>query len=101
MTKLNKYFDRVNKGDTYATRTCDCWTIQDEGTEIWCTGWSRGQTIKPYGDGCHVMVGTSMYHCDELMEILANWERDGRTWGIDGVAIERKQQISGRWTPTN
>lgn len=97
MTKLSKYFNMVNEGDTHTTYTYDSWTIPDKGAEIWCTGWSHGQTIKPYGDGCHVIVGTSMYHCDELMGILTNWERDGRTWGIDGVTAKREQQTGGYW----
>lgn len=99
MTKLNRWFDMVNHGDTYETYTRDSWTIPEEGTEIWCTGWKRGQTIKPYGDGCHVVVSLTVYHCDELMSILENWEKDGHKWGIDSVEVEREQQIQGRWTP--
>lgn len=89
----------TNEGETYTTYTRDSWAIPDEGTEIWCSGWGRGQNIKPYGDGCHVIVGVSSYHCDELMEILTKWEQDGETWGLEGVTVEREQQISGRWTP--
>ncbi|GEM_PF-3302266 len=99
MTKLNKWYDMVNEGDIYSTYTRDSWTIPEEGTEIWCTGWKRGQTIKPYGDGCHVVVGYSTYHCDELMEILERWKQDGYEWGIEGVEMTREQQIHGRWTP--
>lgn len=97
MTKLNRWFDIVNDGEMYSTYTCDFWEIPDDGTEIWCTGWKRGQTIKPYGDGCHVIVGMNVYHCDELMEILTRWEHDGETWGIEGVKAKRKQQIGGHW----
>ncbi|MDD3881865.1 MAG: hypothetical protein PHI27_06400 [Eubacteriales bacterium] len=96
-TQLRRYHDVINAGDTHKTYTCDSWAIPDAGTEIWCTGWKRGQTIKPYGDGCHVIVGCSVYHCDQLLEILERLERDGYTWGIEGVKIEREQQLSGRW----
>ena len=99
MTELNKWFDMVNPGDLYPTYTRDSWEIPEEGTEIWCTGWQRGQTIKPYGDGCHVIVGTTVYHCDELMGIMERWERDGYTWGIEGVTVKREQQTGGRWRP--
>jgi hypothetical protein len=98
MTKLNKWFDMTNDGDLYPTYTRDSWEIPETGTDIWCTGWKRGQTIKPYGDGCHVVVGLSVYHCDELMGILERWEKDGFTWGIAGVKPTREQQISGHWT---
>lgn len=96
-TKLTHYHDVMNPGAIYPTYTCDSWTIPEAGTEIWCTGWKRGQTIKPYGDGCHVIVGFSTYHCDELMEIMQRWEKDGYTWGIEGVMMEREQRISGYW----
>jgi hypothetical protein len=99
MTALNRWYDMTNEGDTYPTYTHDTWVIPEDGTEIWCTGWKRGQTIKPYGDGCHVLVGYSTYHCDQLMDILQNWERDGEKWGIEGIKMTREQQISGRWTP--
>ncbi len=99
MTKLNKWYDMVNEGDSYSTYTRDSWTIPEEGTEIWCTGWKRGQTIKPCGEGCHVFVGPSVYHCDELMEILERWKKDGYDWGIEGAKMTREQQICGRWTP--
>lgn len=98
-TKLNRWFDMVNDGDSYATYTRDSWTIPEDGTEVWCTGWKRGQTIKPYGDGCHVYVGYTVYHCDEFMSILTKWEQEGFAWGIDGVKREREQQVCGRWTP--
>jgi hypothetical protein len=96
-TSLNLWHDVVNEGDTHATYTQDSWTIPDEGAEIWCTGWKRGQTIKPYGDGCHVIVGYTVYHCDELMGILQRWEADGYTWGIEGVRMEREQRVCGNW----
>ena len=97
-TALNKWFDMTNDGELYPTYTQDEWTIPEEGTEIWCTGWKRGQTIKPEGDGCHVVVGFSVYHCSQLMEIMDRWEKDGYKWGIEGVTPKRYQQISGRWT---
>lgn len=97
MTKLTRWFDMVNEGDMYPTYTRDTWTIPEEGTEIWCTGWKRGQTIKPHGDGCHVIVGLTVYHCDELMGILTQWEADGHTWGIVGVSQHREQRINGYW----
>ena len=99
MTKLNRWFDMTNEGDTYPTYTRDSWEIPEAGTEIWCTGWKRGQTIKPCGDGCHVLVGFSTYHCDQLMEIMTQWEKDGHKWGIEGVNPTREQQIGGRWKP--
>jgi hypothetical protein len=89
----------TNEGETYSTYTCDTWVIPEAGTEIWCTGWKRGQTIKPCGDGCHVLVGFSTYHCDQLMDILTSWEHDGYKWGIEGVKMSRKQQVNGRWIP--
>ena len=62
--------------------TRESWTIPDAGAEIWCSGWAHREPIKPYGDGCHVKVGSTIYHCDQLIEILERWERDGHTWGI-------------------
>ena len=97
MTKLNRWFYMKNDGDDYETYTQDSWLIPEEGTEVWCTRWGRGQTIKPYGDGCHVIVGISVYHCDEFMEILKKLEQEGETWGIVGVTPIRKQHISGKW----
>jgi len=97
MTKLSRYSDMYEEGYLYSIYTCDSWEIPEEGTEIWCTGWKHGQTIKPYGDGCHVVVGFTSYHCDELMDILSNWERGGYTWGIEGVVMKRRQQINGNW----
>jgi len=91
MTNLNKWHDI----DGIYTR--DTWVIPENGTEIWCTGWKRGQTIRPYGDGCHVVVGMSLYHCDELMGILGNWEKEGEKWGIVEVNMQREQQINGQW----
>lgn len=99
MTRLNKWYDMINDGGLYPTYTRDSWEIPDQGTEIWCTGWKRGQTIKPYGDGCHVIVGFSVYHCDELMSILDRWVSEGYTWGIEGVTVKREQRINGYWTP--
>lgn len=93
-TKLNKWYNDAN-----GIYTRDTWEIPADGTEIWCTGWKRGQTIKPYGDGCHVYVGYSVYHCDELMEILDRWEKDGYQWGIDGVKMSREQHVHGQWIP--
>lgn len=98
-TRLNRWFDMTNEGEAYPTYTRDSWEIPEAGTEIWCTGWPRAQTIKPSGDGCHVIIGYSTYHCDELMEILTKWEKEGEQWGIDGVKPTRKQQIGGHWTP--
>jgi len=95
MTRLNKWFD------VSGIYTRDTWEIPDEGTEIWCTGWPRGQQIKPYGDGCHVIVGLTVYHCDELMSILDRWSADGHSWGIVGITPKREQQIGGRWVPVN
>ena len=97
-TCLNKWFDMTNPGETHTTYTRDTWEIPEAGTEIWCTGWKRAQTIKPYGDGMHVIVGLTCYHCDELMSILVNWEKEGHTWGVDGVKPTREQHINGRWT---
>lgn len=99
MTKLNHWYNMVNKGETSETYTRDTWVIPENGSEIWCTGWKHGQTIKPYGDGCHVIVGLSLYHCDQLMEILTQWKSEGHDWGIDGVKMTREQYINGNWTP--
>lgn len=96
-TRLNRWFDMTNPGEDYKTYTRDTWEIPEAGTEIWCTGWKRGQTLKPYGDGAHVVVGLSVYHCDELMGIMTNREKDGDKWGIDGVKPSREQLINGRW----
>lgn len=100
VTKLNKWHNVTNKGDSFVTYTRDSWTIPEAGTEIWCTGWSHNETrsIRPYGDGCHVVVGAdNIYHCDQLMEILDLWQRDGYDWGIN-VPMEREQRINGWWT---
>jgi len=101
MTRLNKWFDMTNDGDMYPTYTRDSWTIPEQGTEIWCTAWPRGQAIKPYGDGCHIVVGWTTYHCDEFMDILNRLEAEGHKWGIEGVTMKREQQMSGRWTPVS
>lgn len=98
-TRFNRWFNMRNEGESYPTYTRDSWLIPEEGTEIWCTGWKRSQTIKPYGDGCHVIVGVSVYHCDQFMEILIKLGNDGYKWGIVGVEPTRKQQINGRWIP--
>ena len=94
MTNLNKWYY-----DNDGVYTRDTWSIPENGSEIWCTDWKHGQTIKPYGDGCHVVVGFSVYHCDELMGILDDLERRGNEWGIEGVKMTREQQICGRWVP--
>jgi len=96
-TVLNKWHDVINEGDMYPTYTRDSWEIPVDGTEIWCTGWKRGQTIKPYGDGMHVIVGSEVYHNDQLMGILDRWVSDGETWGIEGVKMIREQRINGIW----
>lgn len=98
VTRLNRWFDMTNPGESCETYTRDSWEIPEAGTEIWCGGWNRGQAIKPYGDGAHIVVGSSVYHCDELMGILSKWEKEGYMWGIEGVLPTREQQINGRWT---
>jgi len=92
-TKLNKWY---NDRDGIYTR--ESWEIPEAGTEIWCTSWKRGQTIKPHGDGCHVVVGYTVYHCDELMGIMEQREREGEKWGIEGVEPSKEQRINGYWT---
>jgi len=94
---LNRWHDVVNEGDAHATYSRDTWVIPEDGTEIWCTAWSRGQPIKPNGDGCHVVVGSTVYHCAQLMGILERQVQEGFAWGIEGVAMSREQQINGRW----
>lgn len=96
-TELNHWFGMINKGDTFPTYTRDSWEIPESGAEIWCSAWNRGQKIKPYGDGCHVVVGIHVFHCDELMEILMRNEENGERWGIEGVKPTREQRINGRW----
>ncbi len=96
-TLLNKWHNLQTDGYTYPVYTRDSWEIPEEGTEIWCTGWKRGQTIQPYGDGCHVVVGYTVYHCDQLMGILDRWASEGHKWGIVGVTMKRHQQIDGYW----
>lgn len=96
-TMLNRWFEMVNEGDSYPTYTRDSWLIPEDGTEVWCTAWKRGQTLKPYGDGCHIVVGLTVYHCDEFMEILTRLEKEGYNWGIVGVAPTREQRINGNW----
>jgi len=89
----------TNEGDLYPTYTRDSWTIPEDGAVIWCNGWGKDKKIKPYGDGYHVYVNGCAYHCDELMEILTRWGNNGYKWGINGVNVEREQEINGRWTP--
>lgn len=96
-TSLNKWYNKVNEGEMYETYTRDTWSIPDDGTEVWCTAWKRGQTIKPCGDGCHVVVGCATYHCNQFMEMLERLEKEGHKWGIDGVEMQREQQINGVW----
>lgn len=92
ITALNKWYDDEN-----GVYTRDTWIIPETGTEVWCTGWKRGQTIKPYGDGAHIIVGLTVYHCDEFMSILNKWVKDGEKWGLDGVSMSREQRIDGYW----
>ena len=92
-TRLNLYHD------VEGMWTRDSWLVPEGGTEIWCTGWTRRQTIKPYGDGCHVVVGLTVYHCDELVGILTRQEAEGFTWGIRGVEPLREQKVKGYWKP--
>jgi len=95
-TQLNRWHNVTNEGDTHTTYTRDSWEIPEGGTEIWCTAWKRGQIILPYGDGAHVIVGLTAYHCDEYMEILTKNEKAGYTWGIDAT-MTREQLIHGQW----
>ena len=46
---------------------------------------------------CHVLIGLTCYHCDEIMGILLRQEKEGYTWGIDSVTMTREQLINGRW----
>ena len=87
----------TNEGDTGQIYTRDNWEVPQEGTDIWCTAWKRGQTIKPYGDGIHVYVGMEIYHVDQLMKILEGWAKIGDTWGMDGVVMERAQRTGNKW----
>lgn len=80
-TRLNRWY--YDESGAYCR---DTWVVPEQGTEIWCTAWPRGQRITPYGDGCHVCVGVSVYHCDQLMEILTRLEKEeGAEWGIENV----------------
>lgn len=101
-TKLNKWYDMINEGESYPVYTRDSWTIQDDGTKIFCTGWMNGEnSIRPYGDGCHVVIGWEggdVFHCDQVMEILSRWEKDGYKWKIN-VPLVREQYINGSWIP--
>jgi hypothetical protein len=96
-TTLNKWYDVTNEGDLYPTYTRDTWEIPEEGTEVWCTLWPRGQTIKPYGDGAHITVGLTVYHCDEFMGILLRNEKEGYPWGLEGITMTREQRNGGEW----
>jgi hypothetical protein len=100
MTQLKIYHDIPDESGHMAY-TRDSWTIPEDGTEIWCTGWKRGQTIKPHGDGAHVIIGLTVYHVDEIMGILTRWEDEGCSWGIDGVKMVREQKRGGYWEKTN
>ena len=96
--QLNRYHYITNEGDTRPTRTRDSWEIPDGGAEICCRAWKRAQTIKPYGDDAlHVIVGFTVYHRDEYMEILTRNEKEGYAWGIEGVTMKREQFINGQW----
>ena len=95
-TQLTKRYTVTNEGDARPTRIHDSWEIPDGGTEIWCTAWKRGQVIRPYGDGAHVIVGLTVYHCDAFMKILLRNEKNGYTWGIDAT-MTREQLINGQW----
>ena len=98
-TTLNKWFNMTIEGHETPIYTHDTWEIPESGTEIWCTLWAHGQRIKPYGDGYHVVVGAAVYHCDELMDILTQNEKEGYQWGIEGVTHTREQFINARWQP--
>jgi hypothetical protein len=95
MAKLNNWYDDEN-----GIYTKDSWTIPKDGTEIWATWWKRGQTIKPTDDSencCHVLIGYTVYHCDEIMGILLRCAKEyNGTWGLD-VPMTREQRINGHW----
>lgn len=95
--ELCYYFEGMNDGDAHPIYTRDTWTVPESGTEIWCSGWDKKKKIKPYGDGAHVLVNESAYHREELMNSLKRWEKDGFSWGMDGVVPIREQQIHGKW----
>lgn len=98
-TALIKYYYMVNVGDCLPTYTKEIWEIPSAGTEIWCTAWKKRKNIKPYGDGCHIIVNQEIYHVDQLMEMLIQREKeeDGFRWGIEGVEMKREQKINGYW----
>lgn len=98
-TYLTKWYEMPHQRTLSPISERAMWEIPEDGAEIWCTAWPRGQVIKPYGDGCHVVVGLSVYHCDELMGILMTHERDGSTWGINGVRPKIEQKVNGVWVP--
>ena len=97
-TFLTRWHYVRNEEYTELIYTRDSWEVPSEGTDIWCTAWKRGQTIKPYGDSAHIFVGLEIYHVDQLMKILEGWASIGHTWGMDGVVMERAQRINNKWT---
>jgi hypothetical protein len=94
ISELKKWYDKINDGDTYPTYTRDSWIIPENGAELWCKAWDGTRTIKPYGDGCHVMVAGTCYHCDQIVELL---EKSDYEWGIVGITMVREQFVDGRW----
>jgi len=101
VTQLTRWYEKTSTDNPHPIYTRDTWTIPPQGTEIWCTAWKRGQTIQPVGDGCHIMVGFTVYHCDEFMDILTRLEGEGNQWGIVGVTMLREQDVGGRWIPVD
>jgi hypothetical protein len=91
VTRLNRYYTDDNNIYTH-----DSWIIPEEGTEIWYTWGSCSTIVKPYGDGYHFYAGDSVYHCDELMRNLENWQQSGHSWGLH-IPLKREQRIKGEW----
>ena len=97
-TILNKWHDIQNEDDLYPIYTRDSWEIPADGAVIRCPCFSQVNIIKPYGDGMHVFVGSTIYHVDEIMGILEKRHTEnGCAWSIEGVTMTREQRINGHW----
>lgn len=98
-TKLSRWVEIVNEGDSHATPTRETWEIPEAGAEFWCNRWVPTVTITPLGDGEHVSFGSLTFLTKELMDILSEDEKIGLVWGISGITPVREQLINGCFTP--
>ena len=97
-TILSKWHDIQGENELYPVYTRDSWELPEDGAMLHCPCFTKINIIRPYGDGCHVYVGTTVYHKDEILGILEKRHTgNGCSWSIEGVSMTREQYINGQW----